>query len=87
MPTTVWYDLNMRGRRLERIAKQMETSFLKASQDENKTELALSYLDRLIKLEHVTAPYVEQMTGMKKLLQQSRDRILEPVPARPQRLS
>jgi len=86
MPNTAWYDLNVRGRRLESISKQMRT-LMNNALDAGQIDLALAYLDRFIKLEHVTAPYVEQMTGMKRLLQQSRDRLLEPVSTGPKRLS
>ena len=84
---TTWYDLNVRGRRLQRITKLMDTK-MQIAFENNEPELALAYLDRLIKLEHVTAPYVEQMTGMKRLLQQSREQLdVHPVLERPPRLS
>ncbi len=56
--------------------------------EEDKPELALAYLDRLIRLESVTAPYVEQMTGMKRLLQLSRENLeSKPILERPPQLS
>ena len=84
---TTWYDLNVRGRRLQRITKLMDTKMNIAFQD-NQPELALAYLDRLIRLESVTAPYVEQMTGMKRLLQLSRENLeSNPILERPPQLS
>jgi len=64
-----WYDVEMRGRRLEVITKQMNTSFWnKIKTDE--TELALSYLDRILKIENTLQPYIEQITGVKKLIKE-----------------
>ena len=83
---TTWYDLNVRGRRLQRITKLMDTKMNKAF-EAGEVELGLAYLDRLIKLEHVTAPYVEQMTGMKRLLAQARENLeSKPILERPPRL-
>ena len=65
----VWYDVIMRGRRLEALSRRMTTEFYKAI-DEKNHDLALSYVDRINKTESVIHPYVEQMTGVKKLLKE-----------------
>jgi len=53
-----WYDIEMRGRKLDSISKQMNIKFW-TNVDENP-ELALSYLDRMLKIEHVIQPYIEE---------------------------
>ena len=75
MPTA-WYDIEMRGRRLEAISKDMNTKYWK-NRDINP-QLSFSYFDRLIKIEAVIQPYVEQITGVRKLLKQGTK--LEPIP-------
>ena len=61
-----WYDIDKRGRRLEAISKQMNTLFYTHLKD--NPILALAYLDRFLKIEHVIQPYVEQIIGMKQFL-------------------
>ena len=65
-----WYDIEMRGRRLEGIHLRMTTEFWKAIDHEDgpKLALAFAYLDRLNKLEHTIQPYVEQITGLNRFL-------------------
>lgn len=65
--TLPWYDVEMRGRRLEALSKRMTTEFYKALKN-NKPELALSYADRILKTDHIIQPYVEQYLGVKKFL-------------------
>ena len=67
--TTPWYDVEMRGRRLEAISKHMNTKYWNLMK-ESKEELAFSYFDRLIKIESTIQPYIEQITGVKKLIKQ-----------------
>ena len=64
-----WYDVEMRGRRLEAITKQMNTLFWNKIKDD-ESELALSYLDRILKIENTLQPYIEQITGVKKLIKE-----------------
>jgi len=67
MGRPAWYDIEMRGKRLEAISRQMNTKaweFLR----KNDIESAWAYIDRMIKIENIMQPYVEQMTGVKKLL-------------------
>ena len=61
-----WYDVEMRGRRLEAISKHMNTKFWNLAKTDNP--LSFAYLDRLIKIENVVQPYIEQITGVKKLI-------------------
>lgn len=68
MAKSAWYDIEMRGRRLEAICKDMNTKYWNLK--ESKPELAFSYLDRLVKIEHTLQPYIEQITGVKKLIKQ-----------------
>jgi len=69
MAGPAWYDVQMRGRRLEAISKHMNTKFWNTINED--PELALSYFDRMIKIEHVLQPYIEQITGVKKLLKEN----------------
>ena len=65
--TLPWYDVDMRGRRLEALCKRMNTECWKAL-NENEHDLALAYYDRLLKTDHMLQPYIEQITGVKKLI-------------------
>ena len=65
--TTPWYDVEMRGRRMEAISKHMNTKYWNLMK-ENKEELAFNYFDRLVKIENVIQPYIEQIIGVKKLI-------------------
>jgi len=64
--TTPWWDIEMRGRRLESLSKHMTTKYHKLQDKEPL--LALSYIDRIAKIETVIKPYVEEITGLKKLI-------------------
>ena len=64
--TTPWYDIEMRGRRLEAIYKQMNTKYWNLV--ETNQDIAFSYFDRMIKIESVIQPYIEQIIGVKKLI-------------------
>ena len=68
MAKSAWYDMGMRGRRLEAIFRQCNTLFY--TNIEKNPELAIAYLDRLLKVEHAITPYADQMTGLKKLLKE-----------------
>ena len=67
--TTPWYDVDMRGRRWEAISKHMNTKYWNLMK-ENKDQLAFSYFDRMVKIETVIQPYIDQITGVKKLIKQ-----------------
>ena len=67
MVKTAWYDIEMRGRRLEAMFKQMNTEYWKAIK-ENKLALAFAYFERMNKLENTIKPYVEQITGLNRFL-------------------
>ena len=67
MSNPAWYDIEMRGRRLEAICKDMNTKYWKAVK-ENKIALSFAYLERLNKLENTLKPYVEQITGLNRFL-------------------
>ena len=62
-----WWDIEMRGRRLEGLSKRMTTEFNKALNN-NEVMLALAYIDRIARVEIVIRPYVEEITGLKKLI-------------------
>jgi hypothetical protein len=64
-----WYDIEMRGRRLESISKHMYKKY-RNEMEKGNSDLALSYLDRMLKIEHVIQPYIEQIIGLKKLLKE-----------------
>lgn len=69
MAGPAWYDVEMRGRRLEAIAKHMNTKYWNLMKLEKpQVELAFSYFDRLIKIENTIQPYIEQITGVKALI-------------------
>ena len=61
-----WHDIEMRGRKLDAISKQMNTKFWTNADD--NPELALSYLDRMLKIEQTLQPYIQSVTGVKRLL-------------------
>ena len=63
---TKWSDLNKDGRRVEGIIKQMNTVFW--TQIEKNPDLALSYVDRIVKLEQVKTQLVDRVLGVKKML-------------------
>ena len=67
MSNPAWYDIEMRGRRLEAICKDMNVKYWRAVK-ENKTALSFAYLERLNKLENTIKPYVEQITGLNRFL-------------------
>ena len=67
MSNPAWYDIEMRGRRLESISKRMNTEFWKAM-NENNTQLAMGYHDALLRTEKHIQPYVEQMIGLNRFL-------------------
>lgn len=69
MVKSAWYDVEMRGRRLESLSKRMNTEFWRAIND-NKTTLALSYLDAILRVEKLSYPYVDQITGLNRFLKQ-----------------
>ena len=68
-----WYDIEQRGSRLESIVKQLNTKLRKILKKEDPTideiELALAYIDRIVKVEQSLKPYVEEITGLKKFLE------------------
>jgi hypothetical protein len=66
MSNPAWFDVSMRGRRLEAISKLCNTNFWKYVNEND--EMAGAYLDRLLKIEHVIQPYIAEYTGVKKLL-------------------
>jgi len=70
-----WFDVSMRGRRLEAIAKLCNTEFWKHY--EKNPSLAQSYFDRLMKIEYAIKPYIAEYTGVEKLLRDGKDRIKE----------
>ena len=68
-----WYDPEMRGRRLEAIVKHMNTKFW--NNIDTNPDLAFSFLDRILKIENVLTPYVEEINQTKKFLKESKKRM------------
>jgi len=66
--TTPWYDVEMRGRRMEAIYKDANTKYWNASNEDMKQ----SYFNRMMIIEKNIQPYIEHMTGVKKFLAQSK---------------
>jgi len=66
-----WHDVNVRGRHLASIIKKCNTRFFTLMAEGNY-ELALSFLDRMIKAEHVLHPYVETYNGVTKFMKSAR---------------
>jgi len=69
MVKSAWYDIEMRGRRLEALSKRMNTEFWLAI-NANKSDLALGYLDAILRVEKLSYPYVDQITGLNRFLKQ-----------------
>ena len=71
-----WYDIEMRGRKLDAISRQMNTKFWNHVNSKNQEnydpQLALSYLDRIIKIENSIQPYVEAVIGVKAFLKKAK---------------
>ena len=63
--TKAWYDIEMRGRRMEAIFKDCNTKYWKTNENEEMKE---SYFRRMMIIEKTIQPYIEQMTGVKKFL-------------------
>lgn len=66
MVKSAWYDVEMRGRRLEAVYKHMNTKFWN-NVDANP-DLAFAFFDRMVKIEATLQPYIEQITGIKKFI-------------------
>ena len=67
MSNPSWYDVEMRGRRLEAISKDMNTKYWNTEDP----KLRDAYLDRMLKIEHAIQPYVEEIIGLKKFLKRN----------------
>ena len=67
MSNPAWYDVEMRGRRLEAISKDMNTKYWNTKDQKLKD----AYLDRMLKIEHVIQPYVEEIIGLNKFLKRN----------------
>lgn len=67
MTKVAWWDMDKRGRRLEKIFKHMETKFWKAV-NEGEDEAAESYFHRMIQLEKTIQPYVHEVTGLRRII-------------------
>lgn len=67
MGRTAWWDMDRRGRRWEAIFKQMEKQFWKATNDGNN-ELAEAYFRRMSVIEKLIQPYVQEVTGLRKII-------------------
>jgi len=65
MAKSAWYDVAMRGRRLEAIMKDCNTKYWKYKDNHEIAEL---YFDRMMKVEKSIQPYVAEYLGVKKLL-------------------
>lgn len=66
MVKSAWYDVEMRGRRLEAIFKDMNTRYW--NNIEKNPDLAFAFFDRMAKIESTLQPYIEQITGIKQFI-------------------
>ena len=66
MSNPSWYDIEMRGRRLEAVCKRMYTEFSKYI--DTKPDVAVGYLEALLRTEKMIQPLMEQMIGLNRFL-------------------
>jgi len=66
-----WHDINVRGRKLAAVIKRCNTQFYNLMETK-EYDLALAFLDRLIKSEHAIRPYVETYNGVTKFMSKKR---------------
>ena len=71
MTNTAWHDLDVRGRMMAALIKQCNTKFY-TELDKGNYDIALSFLDRIIKTEHVLQPYVETYNGVQKFMRRTK---------------
>jgi len=69
MVKSAWTDLNVDGRRCERIIKFCETMYEKESKRDNREsdDLILAYIDRLIKATSQKNQLVDMVLGIKQI--------------------
>jgi len=71
LTNAAWHDINVRGQKLNAVIKQCNTKFFILI-SEGKYDMALSFLDRMIKAEHAIMPYVETYNGITKFMKAKR---------------
>lgn len=67
MVKTAWWDMDAEGRRLERIIKDCETKYWRAEKEGNH-DMAESYFKRLTICKKLKQPYIQEVTGIRKIL-------------------
>lgn len=67
MSNATWWDIDARGRRWNAIFKQMNTEYWKAIKSNNDT-MAQAYLERMLKIEKTIQPYVQEVTGLRRII-------------------
>jgi len=65
-----WYDVDSRGRKLNAIWWDCNTKYWKNV--DTSPELAQSYFNRMMIIEKLLQPYIEQVTGVKKFLKEGK---------------
>lgn len=66
-----WHDSDVHGRLLNALIKRASKEFYRAL-DENNTDLAQAWFDRIIKSEHAIRAYIEIVTGVKELIKEGK---------------
>ena len=69
--TAPWYDVEMRGRRMEAIYKDANTKYWNTTNEDMKQ----SHFNRMMIIEKNMQPYIEQMLGVKKFLSESKKKL------------
>ncbi len=67
MAKVAWWDMDKRGRRWEKIFKDMETKYWKAIKD-NDDKMAEKYFHRMTIAEKLVQPYVHEVTGLRRII-------------------
>ena len=65
-----WLDLYRDGRRLNRIIRQMETKL----KNETDNDVALAFIDRIIKCTHEKVQIAQVVLGVKEILKEAKQK-------------
>ena len=67
MTRPAWWDMDKRGRRWESIFKRMETQFWEETKKGNHDQ-AEGYFRRMAIIEKLIQPYVQEVTGLRRII-------------------
>ncbi len=70
MTKPAWWDMDARGRELNKIIRHCRTKYWKA-ENNNQHDLAETYFRRISICEKLLQPYVQEVTGIRKILAQN----------------